>query len=284
MPKSMRRASPEGVSDDVGGLDVLVDDAPAVELREGRGQGDGQLQGVAHLEGLAGELGQGDALDLLQQQHRALLELLAGDGPGDAAHIPEPLEDAELAAVALTLAWARGGGRRRLEDEREPVGVAHRVEQQVHASGLEDSSRRVTWDVQHLGRPGLGAARTAARPPWVSHGWEQTQGGSATRECTPRARPLPRRAGASSGPSLDKGPTWPVWSAARRSPPEGRGGSPPAIRAHMPRAAGNVRASRGTGPAGCGPPPHPSAGRTAPRRCGGSAAHRRGTPAWPSAR
>jgi hypothetical protein len=88
----MRRASPR-LEDDVRGLDVLVDHVAAVDLREGRGQGDGQAQEPGELERSARELGQGFALHLLQQQHRPLADALEGIGADNATRVPQTLQD-----------------------------------------------------------------------------------------------------------------------------------------------------------------------------------------------
>jgi hypothetical protein len=99
----------------------------------------------------AGDLGQGSARDLLEEQHGPAVELLMSMGVGDTAHILKPLEDGELTAVALVLARARRGGRGRLQDEGQSVRIAHGVEQKVGASGLEGLEERVPWDVEHSG-------------------------------------------------------------------------------------------------------------------------------------
>ena len=71
MPKPVSQTSPCGVDQDVGRLDVLVDEAAPVHLAERRRERDGDAQELRHLQRPAEQAIERLAAGILEHQHRA---------------------------------------------------------------------------------------------------------------------------------------------------------------------------------------------------------------------
>src|SRR4051812_9098544 len=72
------------IDDHIGGIDVLVDDAPLVNVRDSLRERDGQREeGVdAQLPRLPKQIAEGPRSRVLQNQNRQVMETVARNGPG----------------------------------------------------------------------------------------------------------------------------------------------------------------------------------------------------------
>ena len=115
-----------GVDEDVVGLQVLVDDALLVNVRDRPRDGDGEREKALHRHRRPEELVEGLAAEVLQDEGRHALVRLEGERLDDGRGVEEP---SDLVFVLQLLEVLRAAAPRieHLEDHRAAIGAPDRA-------------------------------------------------------------------------------------------------------------------------------------------------------------